>query len=179
MDSPEPGFYRLTRFTPLDSFKCSSEPGCDELQEFLKEDALPQQLCNVNQTVLAYIDDVLVGYYALSCHTVQIERAEERSRYGLDETEYARFPAVLLGRLAVHDDYRNRGIGKKLLLHAVSRALNVADIVGCRFLIAHAYEHRVSWYERNRFEVFHRPKSKIELPLVFMRFDLFPVEPQK
>jgi N-acetylglutamate synthase-like GNAT family acetyltransferase len=47
-------------------------------------------------------------------------------------------PVIVLGRLAVHSDWVNHGIGKGLLKDALLRSLAIARELGARALICHA-----------------------------------------
>ncbi len=47
-------------------------------------------------------------------------------------------PLLVLARLAVHSDRQGRGTGAGLLLDALGRTLQVADMVGIRALAVHA-----------------------------------------
>jgi len=171
---PTLSFEPLTKFTPLDSFDCGDGPGCRDLEDFLKNDALEEQNLNVTRVTLAYDEkDILVGFYALSCHGMRIEE-RDKAHMNLDSIRYQALPAILLARLAVHKDYRDAGIGKALLLRAIGQALEVPKFVGCRFLVAHAYEHKMDWYKRNKFVQSSGILKDHDPPIVIMRLDLFP-----
>ncbi|MBK6546947.1 MAG: GNAT family N-acetyltransferase [Saprospiraceae bacterium] len=40
--------------------------------------------------------------------------------------KYPHIPVILLGRLAVHNDFRGKGYGKLLLVNSLKRSLQVA-----------------------------------------------------
>ena len=175
-------FEPLTRHIPLDSFKCQRDPGCADLEDFLKNDALKHQEQMIARTTLAYQGDVLVGFYALSCHMINIA-PPEKERFQITYN-YPRCPTLLLARLAVHEDYWGRQIGTKLLSSALNQSWDISQLTGCRFLIAHAYENRGTWYEKNGFEIMDSPRKREQSrkiidtssfetpPTVTMRFDL-------
>lgn len=58
-------------------------------------------------------------------------------------------PVILVGRLAVHSSWQEKGIGRGLLKDAVLRAVNLSKEIGARALLCHArsqnakhfYEH--------------------------------------
>jgi GNAT superfamily N-acetyltransferase len=57
-------------------------------------------------------------------------------------------PLLVLARLGVHTNAQGRGIGRGLLLDALGRTLQVADIVGVRALAVHARDVRaVAFYQ--------------------------------
>jgi GNAT superfamily N-acetyltransferase len=47
-------------------------------------------------------------------------------------------PSVILGRLAIDENWQRQGIGRALLLDAVSRALRASRDVSARLIIVHA-----------------------------------------
>jgi hypothetical protein len=47
-------------------------------------------------------------------------------------------PPLLLARLAGHSSRQRKGIGAGLLLDALGRTLQVADVIGVRALLVHA-----------------------------------------
>ena len=60
-----------------------------------------------------------------------------------------RVPLLVLARLAVHSEWQSRRIGAGLLLDALRRTLQVADIVGVRALDVHAkYDAAAAFYRR-------------------------------
>jgi GNAT superfamily N-acetyltransferase len=57
-------------------------------------------------------------------------------------------PLLVLARLAVHINAQGHGIGSGLLLDALGRTLQVADVIGVRALAVHAKDDRaVAFYQ--------------------------------
>ena len=59
------------------------------------------------------------------------------------------FPLLVLARLAVHVNAQGRGIGSGLLLDALGRTLQVADVIGVRALAVHATDERAVAFYRH------------------------------
>jgi Acetyltransferase (GNAT) domain len=58
-------------------------------------------------------------------------------------------PLLVLARLAVHSDWQGRGLGAGLLLDALGRTLQVADIAGARALAVHAKDDSAASFYRH------------------------------
>ncbi len=64
------------------------------------------------------VEERIAGYYTVSSLSIELP---EDMRKGL--AKYPEYPATLIGRLAVDEDYRGKGLGGRLLLDALGRAL--------------------------------------------------------
>lgn len=117
----------------LDDFRCTSP----ELTAFLRERARKNHrdgasrcfvVCNERHEVL--------GYYVLAAGSVSHAVVPGSVRRNMPEP----IPVVVLGRLAVHQDWTGRGIGSGLLKDAVRRTLQSANEIGIRALLCHAID---------------------------------------
>src|SRR5262245_14125060 len=106
--------------------------GNNALDDWLKKHALKNQARGFGTTYLA-VDDhgTIVGFVATSAATV--ERARVKRGQGPD-----RWPAVLIGRMAVANDRKRQGIGKCLMLHAFVVADAQYRLSGCAAVIVDA-----------------------------------------
>jgi GNAT superfamily N-acetyltransferase len=60
---------------------------------------------------------------------------------------------ILLARLAVHQTEKGQGLGAALLKDALLRALQAADIIGCRAVLVHAKDQQAqTFYRKYGFE---------------------------
>src|SRR5215211_2703451 len=86
----------------------------------------------------------IAGYYTLSSLSLELP---EDVRRGL--ATYPEYPATLIGRLAVDESYQGRGLGKRLLLDALGRALAGSRSVASYAVITDAKNERArSFYSR-------------------------------
>lgn len=69
-------------------------------------------------------NDRVKAYYTLSNESVPIDGAPDQLR---KKIKYDQIPVTLLGRLAVHEDYKGQGLGKLLLIDAIKRSFYVAE----------------------------------------------------
>jgi GNAT superfamily N-acetyltransferase len=68
-------------------------------------------------------------------------------------------PVVLIGRLAVSQQFQRQGLGMSLLQDAIFRALGAAETIGFRAFIVHALNsNAVDLYAKFGFTMF--PKSE-------------------
>jgi GNAT superfamily N-acetyltransferase len=79
----------------------------------------------------------VIGYYLLSAGSVRKEESPARMAKGL-----AKHPigVILLVGLAVDRNEHGVGLGKALLVDALSRALTVADVIGARAILVRAID---------------------------------------
>lgn len=93
----------------------------------------------------------VAGYYCLSSSAVDRDDGPPPLTVGMP----ASVPIVLLGRLAVDQEFAGRGLGVSLLQHATVRALEAADAIGVRAILVHAInDDVVAFYARLGFTVF-------------------------
>jgi GNAT superfamily N-acetyltransferase len=131
---------KLHRTHNVEQFTC----GQPELDRFLIRHALQAQQSNSAQTYVAVSDDEVAGFYTIVAGEVQHAQAPERVVKGM-----ARHPLLVLARLAVHANAQGRGIGSGLLLDALGRTLQVADVIGVRALAVHAKDDRAVAFYRH------------------------------
>jgi GNAT superfamily N-acetyltransferase len=132
---------KLDRTHAVEPFTC----GQPELDRFLVRHALPAQQANSSQTYVALSGSEVVGFYTIVAGEVHHANAPERVVKGMPRHP---IPLLVLARLAVHSNAQGRGIGRGLLLDALGRTLQVADIVGVRALAVHAKDERaVAFYQ--------------------------------
>jgi len=76
---------------------------------------------------------------------------------------------ILLARLAVDQKEQGKGLGRALLKDALLRALQVADLVGCRAVLVHAKDSSAqAFYSQFGFE----PSPSNELHLFLLMKDI-------
>ena len=95
--------------------------------------------------------DRLVGYYTLSA--IVVEREDLPSRLTHRIAKYRVYPATLIGRLALDQDYQGRQFGGRLLVDALARALATSHDVGSFAVITDAQDEDArSFYEHYGFQ---------------------------
>ncbi|MHA1803907.1 MAG: GNAT family N-acetyltransferase [Promethearchaeota archaeon] len=62
------------------------------------------------------------------------------------------YPSLLIGRLAVNNEYRRKGIGKYISDWCLGLAMKLSNKVGCRYIILETTEKIVKFYKKCNFE---------------------------
>ena len=132
----------LSRKHEVESFDC----GQPELNRFLIRHALHAQRANSSRTYVGLSDKTVIGFYTLVAGEVRHADAPERVAMGMPRYP---IPLLVLARLAVQSQWQGRGIGAGLLLDALGRTLQAADIVGVRALAVHAKDDAAASFYRH------------------------------
>ena len=141
-----PAIERLTKDHDPSSFDC----GKPSLDGWLKRYALTNQQNDSARTYVAARSSTVVGYYSLTAGSVQRDASPARVAKGLAAHPIG---VILLARLAIDRSEQGTGLGKALLIDALSRAADAADSIGARAILVHAIdEEAVSFYKKFGFE---------------------------
>ena len=131
---------KLNRTHAVEDFTC----GQPELDRFLTRHALQAQQANSSQTYVGLSGQEIIGFYTIVAGEVGHADAPERVVKGMPRHP---IPLLVLARLAVHTNWQGRRVGAGLLLDALGRTLQVADVVGVRALAVHAKDDQaISFY---------------------------------
>ena len=133
---------KLHRTHEVETFTC----GQPELDRFLVRHALQAQQAGSSQTYVGASDKTVIGFYSLVVSEVKHADAPERVAKGMPRYP---IPLMVLARLAVHSDWQGRRIGAGLLLDALGRTLQVADLAGMRALAVHAKDDSAASFYRH------------------------------
>ena len=133
---------KLNRTHTVENFTCERP----ELDRFLVRHALRAQQANSSQTYVAVAGNEIVGFYTIVAGEVRHAKAPERVIKGMPRNP---IPLLVLARLAVRTKAQGRGIGSGLLLDALGRTLQVADMIGVRALAVHAKDDQAAAFYRH------------------------------
>lgn len=128
--------------------------GKPDLDDWLKHQAGQQERSGNTRTFLAMDPefDGVAGYYATTAY--RLELSEAASLHGSPKRRYP-IPAVLLARLAVHQERARRGIGRQLLADALYGFAEASSRVGFEMVVVHAFDvEAASFYARSGFTPF-------------------------
>lgn len=137
----------------------------DELNDFLKSDALKAQNDLISRTYLCFWKGTLVGFVTLTTDTIGYNLVEQCD--GIDGYAYQKYPAIKIARLAVDDRYKRRGIGENLLLWAVGKAYEISNQIGCRYITVDAKRESINFYTKYEFKIIKKHKDRDFPPMYF------------
>jgi len=109
----------------------SGEPSLDD---WLKRRAAKNQANGSSRTYVVCDGETVIGYYCLAAGAIGHAEAPSTMKRNRPDP----VPVLVLGRLAIHEDHHQKGIGTALLNDAIRRAMQAADIAGVTALLVHA-----------------------------------------
>ncbi len=123
----------LTAEHELDNFDC----GSPAQTEWLSHHARQAQAAGTARVYVSVRTGTasVVGYYALAAASVEPSDATGRALKG---TGRHPIPLVLLARLGVDKSAQGSGLGRALVIDALSRTMQASDVIGVRALLIHA-----------------------------------------
>ena len=131
----------------LSSFDCSYEEGYLGLNEFIHKEALQYQQSFMGPTYVFFYQNSFVGYVTIAMYAIEVKE----TRLGITAKE-KRYPTLLLGRLAVDNNYRERHAGLCIVQWTVACAEELAKNIGCRFVVVLTVPSKVGFYQKCDFE---------------------------
>ena len=121
----------------------SGEPSLDD---WLKRRAAKNQANGSSRTYVVCEGETVIGYYCLAAGA--IGHAEAPSTVKRNRPDPV--PVLILGRLAIHKDHHQKGIGTALLNDAIRRAIQAASIAGVTALLVHAISEQARRFYLSR-----------------------------
>ena len=140
------------------SFSCGNKNLDDYLKRFAWQDV--KKYVTSLFVALSPGKDSIAGFYTLSMHSVKISDLPKGDNSKLPC--YPRVGVVLMGRLAVHLNFRKLGLGESLLMDGMSRSLG--SEVAWWALVVDAKDGAEGFYSRYGFIPFKDSKKRLFLP---------------
>jgi GNAT superfamily N-acetyltransferase len=147
----EPGA-QLWRIEPLGphhdraAFSC----GNDSLDRYLREQASQDARRSAAAPfvlVSTTEPNTVAGYYTLSSHSIDL--GEVPAHVARKLPRYPLVPATLLGRLAVYRRYKGQGLGERLLMDALRRALTQSAQIAAASVTVDAIDDPAACFYRH------------------------------
>lgn len=123
----------------------SFDSGNSQLDDWLKHRALKNELEGASRTYVLCAENIVIAYYCLANGALAQITATGKVRRNMPDP----IPVMIIGRLAVAQQWHGMGIGRALLRDAVLRTLQAAEIAGIRAILVHAIsEDAKQFYEK-------------------------------
>lgn len=145
----------------LQDFDCSHDDPLG-VNEFIHKEALQYQNELRGMTYVFCYDGVSVGYVTVAMHAIEVKETKLRI-----VTREKHYPALLLGRLGVHNDFRNRNVGSALCRWTIGLGNELSKRVGCKFVVLLTAQLKVKFYEKCGFEICPKYGKKQKVLMYF------------
>jgi GNAT superfamily N-acetyltransferase len=143
---PPLGLAPLDASHEVEGFDC----GIPALNDYLTHQALRDQQAEKTRTFVATRGGRVIAFFSLAAASVEPDQATERLARGQGSQG---IPVIILARFAVELSEQGRGIGEAMLIQALARCAQAADIIGARAVLVHAKDDRArGFYEKYGFE---------------------------
>lgn len=145
-----------------ESFRCGHAALDRYLQQQARQDVL-------NQVAAVFVavepsSRQVVGYHTLSASTVNV--AEVPPDIAKRLPRYPQLPVTLLGRLAVDERFRGKGLGQFLLMDALHRSQQAAAGIAAMAVVVDAKDETASaFYQRYGFAPLNARAGRLFLPM--------------
>ncbi|MBW4632203.1 MAG: GNAT family N-acetyltransferase [Iphinoe sp. HA4291-MV1] len=121
------------------------DSGNPELDDWLRKRALKNEDSGASRTYVVSVEQKIIAYYCLANGSVLNASASGRVRRNMPEA----IRVMVIGRLAVDQNWQGKGIGRALVRDAVLRTLQAASIAGIRAILVHAISEQAKrFYEK-------------------------------
>lgn len=159
-------FETLTSEHNLSDFDCGDE----ELNKFLKDDALNQQNAKLNVTKLVMCEGRIIGYASLLTDKIILKRIKDeklritlKGKLNLNSKE-KEISAVMIGRFAIDKKYTNKGLGSHILRNILKNLKEISENrIGFRFIVIEGYASAFNFYVlKNGFEYLEKDEKFVE-----------------
>lgn len=121
----------------------SGEPTLDD---WLKRRAARNQANGSSRTYVVCEGDTVVGYDCLAAGAIGHAGAPSTLKRNRPDP----VPVLVLGRLAIHREHHQKGIGTALLNDAIRRAIQAAEIAGVTALLVHTMSEQARRFYLSR-----------------------------
>ncbi len=142
------------------TFSCGIEP----LDEYFKQFSKANHIKNIGKTfALLDANDNVIGYYTISMGSVDFHSLPEEVRFKIPKYP---IPVAKIARLAVSSKLQRRGWGEFLLVDALHRIRDVANLIAAYGIVVDAKnESAKAFYTRFGFFPFVDKELCLFLPI--------------
>ncbi len=116
----------------------------------LKHRAFKNEIQGASRTYVVTVENVVVAYYCLANGAIAQTLSTGKVKRNMPDP----IPVMIIGRLAVDQNWQGKRIGKALLRDAILRTLQASEIAGIRAILVEAISEEAKlFYEKCGFTV--------------------------
>jgi GNAT superfamily N-acetyltransferase len=132
---------------------------------FLQKEAIDHHNKHVSKTYVLLNEKRVLAYISLCCAQIKLQQHLE----GLTGYKYS-YPAVKIGKLAVHEGLERKGHGSKLVDLTIAIAKDeVRSYVGCRFILVDSHQKAIGFYQKKGFVMIDTAENRKRVcPVLFL-----------
>ncbi|MFE4467581.1 GNAT family N-acetyltransferase [Leifsonia sp. NPDC056824] len=157
------------RLVAIDPAFDRSEFDCGDprVNDWFRRHAGQSHRSSNTRTVLAVTGDRVVGFHSSQVGTMS--RGEVAEAFGVGRSRYPK-PAILLAQLGVDKSMQGKGLGMRLLVHALANFLTVADKVGVEVVLVDALSTELcAFYRKMGFRSLEDRHLRMFMPVEVLR----------
>ena len=156
-------FFLLDKSFDREPFDCGTPP----LNAFLKAQARQAQSKGFNRTYVAIIEGdpkkVVQGYYSISMGQIDLAALPKDQIKSLPKHPV---PVGRIGRLAVSQSMQGKGLGRELLVNAMTRIRDASQSIGAYAIVVDAKDDQArKFYEKYGFILLADDALTLFLPI--------------
>lgn len=125
--------FRDEHLSLVDGFCCGT---AQNLNDYIQGEAFQHNKNHDGNTFLLFKNDtdIIIGYYTLRASSIKLEN------------DY--WPVIEISRLAIHQDYQRKGIGRVVILTLINqKIIKVSKLIGVKGILVFADIDAVGFYE--------------------------------
>lgn len=143
-----------TQRASVEAFCCDEED--KDIEEYLKSEALDHHMSNVTKTYVAFLGDILIGYFSLAADRVRIEsKSKIMSKFKSRDQRINRnsVPGIQIHHFAVNIEYQYMGIGSYLMDNIFFIVANtIYPHIGVCLITVYSLRKSIGFYSKVGFE---------------------------
>ncbi|MEK6843277.1 MAG: GNAT family N-acetyltransferase [Candidatus Micrarchaeota archaeon] len=147
----------------LDKFDCNHQDTAD----FFRNDVFQYHKANLGVTFALLKDKKIMSIVTIGMGAIRF--APNLSLEGIAVSEKPnQFPALKVGRLATCSSELRKGYAKQLIQVITALALELRQLIGCRYIIVDSYLDKVDFYKKLGFQAFYTDFTGRQTVLMFV-----------
>ena len=150
-------FIRLADNHEILPFTCGDDDDDKDLNNFLLNDSKDYSNKLLAVTYLLESKGITSAFFCVSNDNISIEKLDSKNQFRKKfrkrmptNKQFDTYPAVKIGRLAIHTDFQKMGFGSSLI-DFIKGWFITNNRTGCMYLLVDAYRKSIPFYLKNDF----------------------------